>query len=297
MLYVSSSCVRSKSMTDVIKQLAEQGIGNIELSGGTEYCREMEQNLLELKSFYNLQYACHAYFPPPKVPFVINLASCNDQIYKRSEEHYMQCIEMMKHTDCNVLSVHAGFLTEINTDQIGKTLTVEIVYDEEKAYERFCVVYKKLEKLCIANGIKLFLENNVLNTENYKVFGYHNYMMLTDYESMMRLKRQMDFNLLLDLGHLYVSSVTLNLDYEEQCRLLKEHVRWIHISENNGITDEHKPLKRNSKILEAFYNLYNPHIQVTLETLGEIEEILYGYELIDKFMQEMKEKTEKGMKR
>ncbi len=280
MIYVSSACVKEKSIAEVIKQLAGKGIKNIELSGGTDYYCGIMQDLEDLKRTYHLNYACHAYFPPPPVPFVVNLASCNDKIYRQSLEHYIQCIEMMKSLECRVLSIHAGFLVEINTEEIGHKVSSKTVYDEEKAYDRFCTAYEHIAELCKKNNMDLFLENNVLSAENYEEFGCHNYMMMTDYESIRKMQRQLDFHLLLDLGHLHVSANTLGLNYSEQCRELTEYVKWIHVSENNGKVDGHKPLRAGSMIMEEFKKMYQSGMDVTLETVGNMDEILAGMELL-----------------
>lgn len=280
MIYVSSACIRKYNIAEVIQHLAKHGIRNIELSGGTDYYSEIERDLEMLKQQYKLNYACHAYFPPPKIPFVVNLAACNDNIYQQSMDHYIQCVNMLKRMDCKVLSIHAGFLVEIGTNEIGKKLSSRTVYDEDKAYDRFCTAYEKIAKLCLENGIDFFLENNVLSEENYREFDCNNYMMMTDYDSIMRMKKQLDFNLLLDLGHLYVSSNTLGLDFVQECSFLAEYVKWIHISENNGIIDEHKPLIKGSEIMKQFYKLYSPVMNVTLETTGNIDEILTSLEII-----------------
>lgn len=280
MIYVSSSCVKNNNITEVICQLADKGIQNIELSGGTDYYSRVEHDLKRLKEKYRLNYACHAYFPPPKVPFVVNLASCNDTIYMNSVEHYDNCIELLKKIGCYVLSVHAGFFVEIDKDEIGKKLSKVVIYDKNEAYSRFCYAYEKISKKCGEQDISLYLENNVLSCENYQEFKYQNYFMMTDYESIMYMKEQIDFNFLLDLGHLHVSADTLGLDYEQECSKLKKYVKWLHISENNGIYDEHKPLKKESAILKEFYKIFHSDLSVTLETVGEIKDILKSIELI-----------------
>lgn len=280
MIYVSSSCIKNNNIATIIRQFVERGIKNIELSGGTEFYDGIESDLIALKQMFDLKYACHAYFPPPKEPFVVNLASCNDKIYKQSIEHYVCCIELLRRIECPVLSIHAGFLIEISTDEIGRKLSSKTVYDEEKAYERFCTAYEKIAKLCCDNNISFFLENNVLNAENYKEFEYHNYMMMTDYASIMKMKEQLEFDLLLDFGHLYVSAKTLGLNYRKECEKLKSYIKWIHLSENNGIFDEHKALKRNSEIVSEFKKMCNPNMNVTLETVGEMEDILSSIDVV-----------------
>lgn len=281
MIYVSSSCLKNNNITEIICQLADRGIQNIELSGGTDYYDGMEHDLKRLKEKYQLNYVCHAYFPPPRKPFVVNLASCNDVLYRKSIEHYDNCIELLKKIDCNVLSVHAGFLLEIDKDEIGRKLCNTVIYDKEEAYSRFCSAYERLSRKCKEQNIRLYLENNVLSRENYQGFEYQNYFMMTDYESIMYMKEQIDFELLLDLGHLRVSADTLGLDYKQECSKLKKYVRWIHISENNGIYDEHKPLRKDSIILKEFHDIVYSGINVTLETTGKTDEILNSMKLLN----------------
>lgn len=280
MIYVSSSCIKKNNIAKVICQLADRGIQNIELSGGTDYYDGIEHDLKRLKEDYQLNYVCHAYFPPPKEPFVVNLASCNDALYKKSIEHYDNCIELLGRIGCNVLSVHAGFLIEIDKDEIGRKLRGAVIYDKDEAYSRFCYAYERLSKKCKEQNIRLYLENNVLSRENYQELECRNYFMMTDYESIMYMKKQTEFELLLDLGHLHVSAGTLGLDYEQECRKLKKSARWLHISENNGIYDEHKPLRRESIILKMFHDIIYSDINVTLETAGNIDEILNSMELL-----------------
>lgn len=281
MIYVSSSCVKGSNIAEIIHLLAQKGIKNIELSGGTDYYPEIEKDLKNLKQIYALRYVCHAYFPPPQIPFVVNLASCNDWIYEQSIMHYVQCIKMLKHIECKVLSIHAGFLIEIGTNEIGNRLSSRIIYDEDEAYDRFCKAYEHISMLCRQNDIELYLENNVLSAENYGEFDFHNYMMMTDYDSIMRMREQLDFNLLLDLGHLYVASNTLGLNFAQECSALRKDIQWIHISENNGFCDEHGLLRKDSKILKEFSKLYSKKANITLETKGEIDDILKSIKLIE----------------
>ena len=281
MVYVSSSCIKNNNIAEVVQMFSINGITNIELSGGTDHYDGIESDLKMLKQRYKLTYACHAYFPPPKVPFVVNLAACNDAIYRRSIAHYDECIDFLKKIECSVLSVHAGFLTEIGTDEIGRKLKGITIYDESEAYARFCYAYEKISKRCKEENIRLYLENNVLSLDNYEGFGRRNYFMMTDYRSIMRMRERINFNLLLDLGHLYVSTHTLGFDFEKECRQLKEHVRWLHISENSGICDEHKPLQKNSAIWKQLNQIKHSNIDITLETVGKIEDILRSKELVE----------------
>ncbi len=87
MINVSSACLEHEKIKDSVKELAENGFLNIELSGGTKYYEGYEEDLLRLQEEYNLNYIVHNYFPPPRQDFILNLASLNDDIYQKTQKH------------------------------------------------------------------------------------------------------------------------------------------------------------------------------------------------------------------
>lgn len=282
MIYISTSCIQDKYIREVLAKYVQAGICNIELSGGTQYYACIEEDLCLYKEKYNLNYACHAYFPPHEKEIVINLASCNNEIFAASLQHYRKCIELLRKIECRTLSIHAGFFSEITVEEIGNRLSGRIVYDESRAVERFCQAYMTISKLCEQNGIDLYLENNVLNYQNYHAFGERNLLMLTDYDAFIELYNRMPFKLLLDLGHLYVTSGTLGLDFKEQCKKLQPYVCWLHISQNNGLSDQHSPLQRESCIVDAYKMFFSDKsIPITLETHGNIESISQSKKILE----------------
>ena len=94
MIYVSTSCVKSKKIIDSVLKLAQSGFKNIELSGGTEYYDNFENDLINLKKEFDLNYLIHNYFPPPLEHFVLNLASTDKDIYEKSLSHYKRAIQL-----------------------------------------------------------------------------------------------------------------------------------------------------------------------------------------------------------
>ncbi|MBQ3163249.1 MAG: TIM barrel protein [Lachnospiraceae bacterium] len=280
MIYVSSACLKNNYISETVQQLAQNGIRNIELSGGTKYYSGFETDLKDLKEKYGLNYVCHAYFPPHKKDIVVNLASCDDEVYINSIKHYEECLEFLKRLEIDTLSIHAGFMVEIGTDEIGKKLSATKIYNEKKAYDRFVSGYQHIQKLCKENGIEVYLENNVLSRENYQVFGNNNYFMMTDSKTICEMRERLDFELLLDYGHLYVSANTLGIDYEKECMQLEKEAKWFHLSDNDGIKDQHLPLNEESEIVKQIRRLDIRNKRVTLETSGEINGILKSIEMI-----------------
>ena len=71
-VYISTGGFFNETTDLVIKNFQKHGIVNVELSGGS-YKPNLIKNLIKVKKDFN--FSAHNYFPPPKKPFVLNLAS------------------------------------------------------------------------------------------------------------------------------------------------------------------------------------------------------------------------------
>jgi len=280
MLYVSSSCIKGNKIGEIVEEYAKSGIKNIELSGGTQYYDGWQEELLELKCKYSLNYAFHAYFPPPQEDFVVNLAAYSDDIGKKSLEYYLSNIPTMQYLGCDTLSIHAGFFVEVNPQTIGRDIGAERLYNQELAEQCFVNNYLCLAEETRKNGIKILLENNVLSWQNYMNFKKRNFFMLTNLQEYRELYQRMPFDFLLDLGHLHVSCNTLELDFESQARELLEQAKWIHISDNSGMVDEHRLVGENSIVLEQLLKSKMGDIPATMETKGSLEQVANNYRMV-----------------
>ena len=72
-IFVSTANVQPPSVLKSVDMLADEGIINIELSGGI-FEKDVNKKLAKYKG---VLFQLHHYFPPPVEPFVINLASGN----------------------------------------------------------------------------------------------------------------------------------------------------------------------------------------------------------------------------
>jgi hypothetical protein len=96
------------------------GVRFVELSGGT-YSPDYMAELLELPVDLNLR--AHNYFPPPKIPFVFNLASEDVDVLSRSIEQINLAINLAKKIGDNTYSFHAGFRINPRVDELGKQIS------------------------------------------------------------------------------------------------------------------------------------------------------------------------------
>lgn len=62
--------------------------------------------------------------------------------------------------------------------------------------------------------------------------------------------------------------------------MLRDHSHWFHLSENDGSSDEHSPLREGSRIMEEFCKINDQCNNITLETIGNMREILTSINLL-----------------
>jgi sugar phosphate isomerase/epimerase len=282
MIYVSSSCVKAKTIGDAIRQLHDAGFLCIELSGGTQPYPEMENELRELQAKYGLQFLCHNYFPPPSVPFVVNLASLNDQIFAMSMEHLQGAAQLSKLLKADKFGFHAGFLMDIPTDEIGRSIAQKKLFDRQAAIERFRSGFLQLQEL--AGDLKLYVENNVVSVTNLRNFEGVNPLLATDSHSIQELRGQMSMDFIIDVAHLKVSCNTLDLDFTAELGSLLKKSDYIHISDNDGTADTNQAFVRNSGLYDTLKRNNLKGKTFTLEVYSGMKDLISGYEALNEII-------------
>ncbi|MCK9224209.1 MAG: sugar phosphate isomerase/epimerase [Candidatus Muirbacterium halophilum] len=282
MIYVSSSCTKFKKIKDSVQELIDSGFKNIELSGGTEYYDGFVDDLLELKEKYNLNYICHNYFPPPKEHFVLNLASLNDEIYEKTFNHLVKSIKLSKKLGAKKFGFHAGFFIDIKVSEIGKKISKDSLFDKNNAMQRFCDGFKELQTL--AGDVKLYVENNVFSSTNYKTYNGDNIFMLASSNEYDELKNKIDFNLLLDVAHLKVSSNTLELNFEDELNYMINQSDYIHISDNDALHDLNQKLQKDSTLVQLLKEQDLKNKNFTLEIYDGLGSIKETYDLLQEII-------------
>ncbi|MCX6182218.1 MAG: TIM barrel protein [Bacteroidetes bacterium] len=281
MIYISSSCIKGVSkICEAVRQLHDHGFNNIELSGGSNPYEGIENDLLSLKYDLGINLLCHNYFPPPPVAFVLNLASLDDTIHKMTMEHLKRAIDLSVRLGAKKYAFHAGFYTDVMLNEIGRSIGKRVLYNKEKCISKFCKSYEELQKY--NNGrLELYIENNVIAQHNYENYDNSNFLMLTTHKEYTELKKQIDFKILLDVAHLYVSSETLNLPFQEEGKKLWEETDYIHISDNDARKDLNWALQNGSPIHELLTSSNKKGKTFTFEVYRSIDEIKESINLFE----------------
>ncbi|HHP7241104.1 MAG TPA: hypothetical protein ACFCUD_05510 [Cyclobacteriaceae bacterium] len=282
MIYVSSSCVKSKFIEESIETLVENGFKNIELSGGTRFSDSIEDTLLRLKKKYYINFLAHNYFPPPKNDFVLNLASLDPKINQLSLDHIKNSITLSDRLNLPKFAFHAGFLINIPLNQIGKEIRKQKLSDKTKAINSFTNNVKKLQSL--TDNVMIYIENNVLSKKNYQHYYPYNPFLFTDQKSFEDLRAYLCFTPLLDVAHLKVSCQTLKLNFQKQLEYFLALTDYVHISDNDGSLDSNGPLIKNSELYSILSYCNLSHKTYTLEVYSGIDDLKISYNNLEELI-------------
>jgi sugar phosphate isomerase/epimerase len=281
MIFVSSSCVKAGKIKDAVLELARNGFRNIELSGGTVYYPGFEDDLLQLKSEYDLNYQIHNYFPPPQEHFVLNLASPDKSIFNKAMDHCKKAIELAERLGIDKYGIHAGFLMDPFVKELGKSIASNKLYNRNEAIDIFCEGYSKLNGH--SETVEVYIENNVLSETNFSNFRANPFL-LTDHDSWLELKQYIEFPLLLDLAHLKVSCTTLGREFHSDAKKLLSHSDYLHLSDNNGKEDANEKLLENSEILKILQDQDINNKTITMEIYKDLNSIKESESLLKKII-------------
>lgn len=275
-VYISTGGYKTKPADQTVKDLFSNDINEIELSGGLHH-----PNLVNnLKKFIQngVKFQIHNYFPPPKKPFIINLASNIQSIRKSSLEHVFSAIECCKKLNAKFYSFHAGFLCDFNISEIGKKIKKRNLYDRKKSIDLFLECLSKISKFALNHGVNIMVENNVVSKKNLLEFEKNPFLMADPSETLYIMQNSPNnINLLLDVAHLKVSANSLNFKPENFFQECNKFIVGYHLSDNNGQEDTNNKIDEQSwfwKYLKKNLDYYSLEIYgENIENLKKIKAI------------------------
>ena len=244
MIYISTGGYKHLAFEDTIKELSEAGIFAFELSGG-QFSDDVVGKLGTLSKTY--AFALHNYFPPPKTPFVLNLASFRDDIAQASMSHITHAIDISHSIGAKFYGFHAGYLIDPPVSELGAKISRQVINDRDKALGLFLDRADMLAEYAEAKGVKLLVENNVLSKDNYISFGENPLLMVDQdetHEIMSRSHRNL--GLLIDVAHLKVSANTLKFSPVAYLENFYDLVSAYHFSDNFGFEDSNDEITEDA---------------------------------------------------
>ena len=211
----------------------------------------------------------------PKKSFVLNLASNNSQIYRKTLSNFKRSINLSNKLKSRYFSFHAGFLLDPNPKNLGKTLEKIKLQPRKKTFETFVKRVNEVADYAKKKNVKILIENNVLTKKNLLKFG-SNPLLLTGPNEIIKFFKKTNSNVgfLLDVGHLKVSSKTLKFNLFNAHKKLNPIIEGYHLSDNNGLEDSNKPFDKNSWFLKDMkQNLSYYSIEVYTSDINKLKKL------------------------
>lgn len=267
MIFISSCYIKKNKISDILKNALINNIKNLEITAGTNFYQNINDDLKNYLKSKKINLRFHNYFPPPKKHFFINLASNNDKIRFSSIEITKKIIDTSSRFNSKIVGIHAGFLYDINP--VNKKPFSRNTLNLNEGIKLFTESYLEIKKYADKKNIKLYLENNVLDKYNLKYFNNKIPLLLLTYNDYLYLKKKLNINLLLDVGHLKVTCKTLKLDFKKQFLQLSNKTDYFHLSDNDGIKDSNSEIKINSQMYKYIKKIKNfKKKNLTIEVIG-----------------------------
>lgn len=294
-LYVSSSCLKKqKSIEQYLNIFLSNNIKNVELSGvhNHENLKQLGKKINYFKS-KGMKLTFHNYFPAPRKEMVLNLISRNKKDYQLSEKLIKNSLKLAHDTGVNIYGFHPGYLKEgyiKNKKFYFKNLPYQ---NYERSYQVFV---NRLTKIISENkkylkNVQLSLENLFPLPKNKKISLMNNF---NEIEKIFNIKifKKNKLKLLLDLGHLEISSNLLkfdkNLELDKILKKYKNMINEVHLSGNNLIEDLHLRVKNNPWQLEKLKLLKKKLKKNTIYVIESrnltIQQIVKDYKSISKIL-------------
>lgn len=243
-IYVSTGGYPKSTALQTARAMRDVGLVHIELSGGL-HTQSLEQALQEFEGQAAIQ--LHNYYPPPRDPFVLNLASRDYDIRTRSIEHVRNAIRLTSIVGASRFSFHAGFLGDPPVAYLGAPWEELPLMHPSEGFENFVNVVTELCSFADGFGIELLIENNVLTSETLRACG-PDVLLMTSPDQILEVLAACpnQVGLLMDVAHLKVSAQTLGINPVESLNAVAEKIRGYHLSDNSGTRDSNHPVTEDS---------------------------------------------------
>jgi len=271
--YLSSSLFRNMDLKSAITNCGNLSNKYVELSAPHPY--QPKNEIIDMFNDFKkkgFNFSLHNYFPPPKKSFVLNVAAEDEQTINSCRDMVNLALELTESSGSKIYGVHAGYLSKAVAKEDGMFEFDEEMYSYSKALDRAVKFINE-----IAENFKK--KNKILIIENLFPSVARESSLFCNIKQIEDLMSQVpkEVGLLLDLGHLNISSNLMKFNREDFLdKYLEKYgnkLHEVHISENNGVKDEHLALIKNSWQLNAINK-----INKISKNTNKISEIIFCLE-------------------
>ncbi len=255
--FISSSLYPNTSLDYALNKCLSYFGKNIEISAphNFENIESLKKILLKFKN-KNVNFILHNYFPRPKKDFVLNISTSNTNILNKINEHIYSAIDLSHFVDSKIYGIHAGYLADSEANEEGSFIFKDNKNSYKTAIKNSASLLSKVSEYGKKKNVKILVENlfpfNNINNSLFCTFSQ-----IKDFMGEVTN----DIGILIDLGHLQISSKFYGLSVEKELdnilNLYSDRIFEVHLSENDCINDLHKSLDKNSWQIKALKEIRN----------------------------------------
>lgn len=279
--YISSTISSKNILSDVLDELTGLGFRNIELTGNIKYSKDIEKIIRSYRLSSGIDFIIHNYFPFTPDEFVLNLATGDSDIKKKTIDHIKRAVDFLRKTGKDLYGIHPGFRNDLlpNLKDYFFIKSGDKPNNEKDFYDNVEYISTNI----IKDGFRIAVEN-IHPKSSSDLYSF--ICAPEDIERFLNyFKRLSNIGILLDLGHFNIASRRLNFNRDDALnKIIKKNQRRIfemHISENDGLNDTHnltEPdswqiefLKNNKQCLKDALIVFEWHNSANRETFEKYE--------------------------
>jgi sugar phosphate isomerase/epimerase len=262
-IFVSTTFIKDgKSFLNGVKKLKSLKIFNIEI--GSNHCYEKKK--IDIKKL-KCNFLIHNYFPVPKKNIIINIASIDEKIRKRSIKQIKSSIKFTKKNNAKLYTFHPGFLLDPKKASNNKK-NYDFIWESKikdnaknkawlnmiKSLKEIIVFSKKLNiKICIETQGSIKQKDKLLLQKP------------SEFRKISELLKHSHFGINLNLAHLNLASKAFKFEKIKFINQIKKKIFAIEASHNFGKIDNHLPLRKNTWYWKIIKSDYFKKIPIILE--------------------------------
>lgn len=233
-------------VADALDILLQTDIDGIEL-GSTHRPQPDFKNIV--RAFGYNRFLVHNYCPPATDNLVLNVASCDPDIARRSIDHIKQCIDFSADIEARLYTFHPGFTAEpvqpgtskINYDFLFSTST----QDASSASGRLYRALDEIIPYAQSAGVAIALETEGSRRHPDKLL----LQQPAEFENLLsHYGREIGVNL--NLAHTLLAERVFGFSAAEFIRRIKPAVRVVELSHCDLQDDQHRPLVPDSFVFD-----------------------------------------------
>ena len=243
----------------------------IEVSAPHQYqsIEDLKKTLVEFREI-GCEITLHNYFPAPRDEFILNIASHDKIEIQKAKTLVTNALELSCSIGSPLYGIHPGYLSQATKVEQGNFVFENKVSSYSNALDNAVTFICNFASQFKRKRVKLLIENLFPGPDN-------NHSLCCTFDEIWEFMMQAPegVGLLLDLGHLNVSSKIMGFDRDlflyKYLEAFADKVFEVHLSENNGILDEHLAIKEKSWQLSAIKLIEQTRIENDVERIYCIE--------------------------